>query len=590
MKFSRVLVLLFGLLSGPTLRSAEDPKWVQGSTEHFSLVTDTTEAKAQRLLSDLEARLAGFSDAFGKLRPLQFPIQVFLFRNRDDFLPAMPKLPPTAAGDPAPERNAYALTGPDRIFILAKDKSPEDIANDAGHALGHVLFEHQVMWRPFWLAEGVAEYVRRMGRDADTKAVPEKESFSVEDILTIVPSTTYQDSAPGGGFRTQSYRLLRLVLQEKPQALREFLAALAKEDGSAAKLNVDGEDLSKKLETFAETPLKLSPAAPVKITPIELPAVAIRRGDLLLAAGRTSDANGWYKADSGDARAGRAVVTRFSRTLAEALQSLSRAALELPENGLVQYHFGALAADNPKAIEAQVASLEKAIRLLPLFGRAHAELARVYTLSGKPDSAFGLIDRALELEPGFADHFYEIKAEALFGLRRYDDAVAALRIADALPHSDRNTVEAFTQKLAALTRRIETARRAADAQRLERIRRDVEAKVNAVEPAQIPKPVPPVREGRIDYELTASGPVEVVNAVYPEYPGPLRKLEKTGRIVLRVNVGPDGQVKNAVVSSSQIPDLNAATIEAAKKWTFKVPQRARPISTNVTITFIYALQ
>jgi hypothetical protein len=46
---------------------------------------------------------------------------------------AIPKQP-LVDGVAPPERNAYLLTGPDRVFIIAKDKSPEDIANDVGHA------------------------------------------------------------------------------------------------------------------------------------------------------------------------------------------------------------------------------------------------------------------------------------------------------------------------------------------------------------------------------------------------------------------------------------------------------------------------
>src|SRR5437016_13087081 len=173
---------------------------------------DTNAAKGRRLISDFEHRVAAFSQAFGKVPPRQFPIEVFLFTNEQDFIEALPH----AKGEEELRKAAYLLHGPDRTFIVAKDKSPDDIANDAGHALGHVLFERYTLWRPFWLSEAAAEYVRKVGRSADTKAVSEQEGFSAGDVVTIVPSATYNDSDPGGAWRTESYLLLRSLRYDEP--------------------------------------------------------------------------------------------------------------------------------------------------------------------------------------------------------------------------------------------------------------------------------------------------------------------------------------------------------------------------------------
>ena len=147
-----LLALLFLLLRTPAVQ-AKETKWFEFSSEHFLLFTDTNEAKGRRLISDFENRVAAFSQAFGKVPSRQFPIEVFLFNNEQDFIEALPH----AKGEEELRKVAYLLRGPDRTFIVAKDKSPDDIANDVGHALGHVLFERYVLWRPFWLAEGAAE-------------------------------------------------------------------------------------------------------------------------------------------------------------------------------------------------------------------------------------------------------------------------------------------------------------------------------------------------------------------------------------------------------------------------------------------------
>ncbi len=192
-----LVVLLF---QGLTL-SAKDPVWLELSSEHFLLFTDTDQTKAQRVLTDLETRVAAFAQAFGKIPPRQFPIEIFIFNTDQDFIDAAPKPQPEERLNKA----AYLLRGPDRVFIVAKDKSPEDIVNDAAHPLGHVLFERYVYWRPFWLAEGAGEYLRKAGRAADTKAVAEDEVFSASDLVTIVQSSAYNDNEVTP-FRTQACR------------------------------------------------------------------------------------------------------------------------------------------------------------------------------------------------------------------------------------------------------------------------------------------------------------------------------------------------------------------------------------------------
>src|SRR5436309_15785317 len=219
----RVIGLTFlYLLAGTPALQAKDAKWSEMSSEHFLLFTDTNEAKGRRLISDFENRVTALSQAFGKVPPRQFPIEIFLFNNEQDFIEALPH----AEGEEELRKAAYLLRGPDRTFIVAKDKSPDDIANDVGHALGHVLFERYVLWRPFWLAEGAAEYVRKAGRSADTKKISEEDSFTAADLVTIVPSSNYNDNEPGGAFRAQSYRLLRVVLEENSDLLQQYIQEL----------------------------------------------------------------------------------------------------------------------------------------------------------------------------------------------------------------------------------------------------------------------------------------------------------------------------------------------------------------------------
>ena len=578
-------VLAF-VLAIPALLPAKDPKWIEVSSDHFLLFTDTNEMKGRRLVSDFENRVAAFSEAFGKVPPRQFPIEIFLFNQEPDFIEILPRVQGQQAENQL-RKNAYLLRGPDRIFIVAKDKSPDDIANDVGHALGHVLFERYVVWRPFWLAEGAAELVRKIGRSADTKPITEQEGFTAADMFTIVPSATYNDSDPPTPFRTEAYRLLRFVLEQKPDVLRQYLQALRAESDKAPTISIDGAAIQAQFTSYVETPLK-PPAvtAGVKSADADMSKLAIHRGDLLVAADRQSEAARWYNADSGEARAARAIITRFSRQPVEAIRVLDRAARELPDNGLVQYHLGAMEAPDKKDIPSQTAALERAVQLLPMMGRAFAELARMYALTGQGEKSLPLIAKAIDLEPEYADHFYDIRADAHLALNQSAQALRDINIASDLPHFDRSSaIEHFNLKRADVRKRIEMARREVDLRELEALRKELRAEAEVREPPPTPAPPPPpVPAGSISYQIETRAPIEVVDSIFPDYPETLRKKGTAGTISLQVDIGPDGKVKTASITNSQLQDLNKATLDAVKKWSFK------PGNRSIRLILKFALQ
>src|SRR5437867_4176242 len=145
---------------------AQNPQWFEVRSAHFLLFTDTSAAKGRQLLTDFESRVSALESTLGTLPPRQFPIEIFLFKKAEDFTEVV-----TAGRDATIDKSAYLFKGPDRFFVAARDKSPETIANDVGHALGHVFFERLVWWRPFWLAEGAAELYRSVGREPDRRKI-----------------------------------------------------------------------------------------------------------------------------------------------------------------------------------------------------------------------------------------------------------------------------------------------------------------------------------------------------------------------------------------------------------------------------------
>ena len=108
-RFSLGCAALLLALSLP-VRGA-DLVWIQLNSRNFILYTDTTEIKGRRLLEDFEGRLAAMGTALGGIPQRQFPVEVFLFSNREEFLEAAPRpTGPDAPGEFA--KSAYLWRGP----------------------------------------------------------------------------------------------------------------------------------------------------------------------------------------------------------------------------------------------------------------------------------------------------------------------------------------------------------------------------------------------------------------------------------------------------------------------------------------------
>jgi TonB family protein len=571
------------------LRGA-DPTWIQVNSRNFVLYTDTTEIKGRRLLEDFEGRLAALGSALGGIPERQFPVEVFLFSKKEEFLEAAPRpAGPEAGGEFT--KSAYLWRGPDRVFVGARDRSPADIADDVGHALGHVFFERTVIWRPFWLAEGAAEYFRKVGRSPDNKRVSEKDGYPVEDIAEIVRPPKFDDDAPAPNitaFRIQAQRLFRLMLsQSHAPEFQAYLKELGSLEGENAKLMADVKALQAEFTGFTETMVSSGTGNfDINIASLFPDAMSIHRGDLLLAAMKPSDAASWYQGDNAASRAARAILARFSRSGGEPIRLLARTAMEMPNAALVQFHTGSVETKNPEDLKLQAAALERTIALLPKLGRAHAQLARVNTLMGNGEAALMEIDEALALEPEYADQFLIIRSEALLSLNRFGESASAAQIAANLPHSDL-TVD-YDRKSAEMVRRAEEARRELEGRQLQRIREEVQAIVSQREPpAPPPPPVtrPPELFGRIEYSVQSNRQLSIVNAPLPIYSNTLIQKSATGKITIRVTIGADGKVTQAVLADSQLPEMNTSTLDAAKKWTFGPAAGRAPTEARIVFTF-----
>jgi TonB family protein len=451
-----------------------------------------------------------------------------------------------------------------------------------------VFFSRLSVWRPFWLAEAAAEHFRKVGRNPENKRVPAKDGYPVADLVEIIRTRDYDDDAlltpATTAFRIQSHRLLQLVLAQHGAEFRAFLKELTAAT-QEPKFSFDAKTLQAEFDAYSET--LVSPASgtfDMKASELSAAAAAIHRGDLLLAAKKTSEAGALYNADNAEGRAARAILSRFSRSGGEPIRLLARVSSEQPNAGLVHFHFGSIQTKAVEDLQLQARALERAVEAMPLFGRARAQLARVNIALGKGEEALPQIERALELEPEFADEFVLLRAEAYLSLNRFSEANAAAKLAAALPHGD--AAIDYELKASEMAGRITEIRRELDTRQLQRIRGEVDAIVAAREPPPPPPPPPPPeRFGSMEYNVQANRQIRIVNAPMPNYANSLVQSGKAGRITVRVTIGADGKVTQASIVDSQLLEMNTPTLEAAKKWTFGPITGAASVEARIVFTF-----
>ncbi len=91
------------------------------------------------------------------------------------------------------------------------------------------------------------------------------------------------------------------------------------------------------------------------------------------------------------------------------------------------------------------------------------------------------------------------------------------------------------------------------------------------------------------FEVSQEKP-KLIKFVQPDYPEMARASQLEGTVVVKVQVGPDGNVLQAVVLKGVHPMLDAAAVDAARRAKF-IPgkQRDIPVKAWMAIPYVFAL-
>ncbi len=129
--------------------------WVQVESDSFVVKSSVGEARAKRVLNELESfrELIGSTIAFKKVQLPDLPIEVLLIGDDVQFR----DLSPVFNGKKV-KVSGYYERGQDRDFIVLSANANGNLTHVVYHELTHYFLSRSLQPRPTWLNEGLAEY------------------------------------------------------------------------------------------------------------------------------------------------------------------------------------------------------------------------------------------------------------------------------------------------------------------------------------------------------------------------------------------------------------------------------------------------
>jgi Tfp pilus assembly protein PilF len=470
--------------------SARDKQenWLQLSSPHFTVVCNGKEKEARHIADQFERMRLVFHTAYPNMQiDANGPIIVIAVNDRKTFRALEPEV--------YLKKGQLELAG---LFLRAPEKNYVLLRMDAGgehpyatvyHEYTHLLLS-KADWLPLWLNEGMAEFFQNT--DISPKGTVLGES-DPNDIMwlhhnRLLPLATlfavdhnspyYHEENKGSIFYAESWALTHYLevkdQQDNTNKLRDYMLLLiggADPVTAAASAFGDIKQLQSALDRYiGQSPFiafKLKQALPVDdatfqaqpITPAQADAV---QADFLAYNRRESDSRTLLaqvlKEDPNNSLADETMGYLESRAgHMEQAQKWYEQAVKLDSQSyLANYYFGAIALNRREAgadIDERIeASLQKAIKLNPLFAPAYDALAVFYGMRQKNlDQAHMLTLNAVQLDPGNVEYRVN-SARVLLTMGREADAVTVLQNALKLTKTPQETMAVQSEIQAALQR------------------------------------------------------------------------------------------------------------------------------------------
>jgi tetratricopeptide (TPR) repeat protein len=161
--------------------AADEPKWIEVHTAHFSVITDAGEKRGREVTLRLEQMRAVAGRLLLRTRlTVPVPLTVLALKSDKDYA----QIAPLVKGQPT-SSPAFLLSGDDRAWIVLNLFADEPWRVIA-HPFAHMLLNYNYPPTQGWFDEGFAEYfssIRVTDKQVEIGADPELAPAAQEDLL-----------------------------------------------------------------------------------------------------------------------------------------------------------------------------------------------------------------------------------------------------------------------------------------------------------------------------------------------------------------------------------------------------------------------
>jgi len=267
----------------------------------------------------------------------------------------------------------------------------------------------------------------------------------------------------------------------------------------------------------------------------------------------------------------------------EAKQAYTKAADLSSTNFFTYLRLASLVRSNadPTTLAAAQKLLAKAIALNDTFAPSFNVLADVMLQLKQPESAIGLAQRAVSLEPAQSSYRL-LLARVLAQMSKRQEALNAAQDGMELARTDQ-------ERRAAQTLLDSLSRTGPSGGVVGGVAGGVVGGIGsgAVGGAPPPPPAPPPAPVRVGGDIKPPTRIKYVKPIYP--PG-AQSARVEGVVFIQATIGPTGKIMDAKILKS-IPLLDAAALEAVRQWEFTPTTRnGVPVPVIMTVTVSFTLQ
>ncbi|MGO9087426.1 MAG: TonB family protein [Terriglobales bacterium] len=604
---SRKFLLLFLLAAFVPSAGAQADAWLQVTTPHFVVISNSTEQEARHTALQFERMRSVFARVFPDQNiDTPTPIVVLAVQDKRN----LQAIEPSAyLGKGQAFLVGWFLHAPEKNYVLILLNAPgQHPYAPIYHEYAHFVQSRTGEWMPLWLSEGWAEFYQTaeilanevvLGKfDVGTWQVLESNRLLPLPTLFAVDmhSPYYHEEEKTSMFYAESWALTHYIkmkdARENTHRIQDYLDLVHKNaDAVAAATQAFGDlaQLQSDLRRYIANPdfdlLHIPGFTDVDDSHFTVQTLTQTQADTVRA-----DLMAYDQRDA-EARTLAGAVLHDDPANVQALETMGymafrqlnfdearqwfEQALKLdPQNLLANYYFaGAVIRKGlpDAATQARVEnSLRTAIKLNPSFAPAYYGLGLLFTMQGKNyEEARRWIEKAIEMDPGNVEFRIDY-ANLLSRMKKNQDAVDALELALKMAHTPEQTVA--VENVLQTIRKLE-----AEQARLQR------QGLTVSEGAQ----------GSGKRGAQNNPGVTDARGIYtpqPDYTEEAREARREGVCVLSLIVGVDGRTSNIIVTKKLGMGLDEKAVEAVSRWRFEPGRRnGRLVPTHLTLSVEFKL-